>query len=165
MNTDLLTKLKTDFTDISERFLQAKLEYQTVSRSYLMEYVKVFMDACPEVKTIRWVQYTPYFNDGDECYFGVQEPYFSNIEDTDKLISFGEEIEDSEENEWCVSAPYSNNTWYGMSEHLHYLRDPIVGFKEMLESISDESMKEIFGDHAQITITKNGINIDEYSHD
>lgn len=30
--------------------------------------------AYPEVEAVRWEQYTPYFNDGDVCEFGVREP-------------------------------------------------------------------------------------------
>ena len=29
----------------------------------------------PEVNSISWTQYTPYFNDGDECTFGVRNDY------------------------------------------------------------------------------------------
>lgn len=27
----------------------------------------------PDILRVEWVQYTPYFNDGDECHFGVHE--------------------------------------------------------------------------------------------
>ena len=39
------------------------------------EAVKEFLAACPEVKRLRWTQYTPYFNDGEECIFDVHGVY------------------------------------------------------------------------------------------
>lgn len=30
----------------------------------------------PSLGAIVWTQYTPYFNDGEECHFGVNEPEF-----------------------------------------------------------------------------------------
>ncbi|MBB3752418.1 hypothetical protein FHT44_004930 [Mycolicibacterium sp. BK634] len=31
--------------------------------------------AFPEVEAVRWHQYTPYFNDGEECVFSIREAY------------------------------------------------------------------------------------------
>ncbi|MBM4707887.1 hypothetical protein GS982_01575 [Rhodococcus hoagii] len=41
--------------------------------------IQEFLDALdalfafPEVEAVRWEQYTPYFNDGDACEFGIRE--------------------------------------------------------------------------------------------
>jgi len=38
-----------------------------------------FLKAYPQVKTITWAQYTPYFNDGEACEFNVNDPVFSPL--------------------------------------------------------------------------------------
>lgn len=35
--------------------------------------------AFPEVESVRWEQYTPYFNDGDVCEFGIGDVYIKFI--------------------------------------------------------------------------------------
>lgn len=44
---------------------------------------KSFLETYPQVKTITWAQYTPYFNDGDECTFTIGEVYFSPMDAAD----------------------------------------------------------------------------------
>lgn len=48
--------------------------------------------ACPNVVKVQWAQYTPHFNDGDTCRFGVQEPYFY---DADGEEIYYDEVEDA----------------------------------------------------------------------
>ena len=43
---------------------------------------KIF-DTFPEVKSVSWTQYTPYFNDGEECTFSAHIDYFY-VNGTDK---------------------------------------------------------------------------------
>lgn len=42
----------------------------------LGEALEEFFTANPEIGRVRWVQYTPHFNDGDACVFSVHTVYF-----------------------------------------------------------------------------------------
>ena len=44
------------------------------------EFKKIFVKY-PHLTAIKWSQYTPYFNDGDECTFGVNDFCITNVED------------------------------------------------------------------------------------
>ena len=37
------------------------------------ELFKSFFEENPEINSVQWTQYTPYFNDGEECVFGVND--------------------------------------------------------------------------------------------
>jgi len=71
--TGEVDKVLTDYEDMMKKV-------QEVLKDKMLGIFKAFFDAHPEVKTIHWRQYTPYFNDGDECVFSVQEPYFTRTE-------------------------------------------------------------------------------------
>ena len=98
------------------------------------EVFKEFFEQFPEVDKIQWTQYTPYFNDGDACTFGVNKPDF--ILDDGNVVS----------------------SWYGDGKK--YVTDSLralFGFELLMESV--------FGDHVEVTVTRQGIEIDEYDHD
>ena len=92
------------------------------------------------IKSISWTQYTPYFNDGEECVFSV------------------------------------HTDWMDVNEDDYYNRDGIEGWnkaeeaiitemKTILASIPEEFYKELFGDHVKVTLSKEGIVVDEYDHE
>ena len=63
---------------------------------------KEFFETHPEARAIVWTQYTPYFNDGDACEFGlgdfelkVDTSKFS--EDLQKLIGYDEDDDKSDD--------------------------------------------------------------------
>jgi len=93
------------------------------------------------IESISWSQYTPYFNDGEECVFSA------------------------------------HTDWLDVNEEDYYDRDDIEGWDEseeaiikeiktLLGDIPEDFLKELFGDHAQITIKKSGeIVVTEYDHE
>lgn len=122
-----------------EEIRKAKEEYeeklQTVRKEQFAEHFKDLFAQHPEVVKIQWRQYTPYFNDGDTCEFGM---HGVTIHDKD-----GNQFED-----WG-DGPLNK----------------IAGSTEReLECLLDV-IKKAFGDHAEVTVTPEGIDVDEYSHD
>lgn len=108
------------------------------------------------IKSISWTQYTPFFNDGDSCEFGVNT-------DLGDYVNRDIDSEDDEDDD------NGNNNW--TSEYYKDDYDPVEAailgeFEEVLESIPEEFMKDLFGDHVRVTITKDGkIDVSEYDHD
>jgi len=72
-----MSELKNRIDDIKQlRKVIAKQEKELIK-----EAIKTAFDTHPEVEKISWVQYTPYFNDGERCYFGV---HYQDAEINDK---------------------------------------------------------------------------------
>ncbi len=93
----------------------------------------------PNIIAIGWRQYTPYFNDGDTCEFSVHDVQWCDSE---------EMLEDSMW-EWN----YANDG----PEDLQALADVING--------NEDIMKEVFGDHVQVTVTREGVEVEGYDHE
>ncbi len=54
-----------------------KATYREELQKELNVMVKEFFAVTPEIETIHWTQYTPYWNDGEECTFSVNEICYS----------------------------------------------------------------------------------------
>lgn len=126
------------------------------------------------VDGIRWTQYTPHFNDGEACVFGINELQVRLKEEvlTDLgLINgeretygyYGDNYNDISSIEYDIEkkANLMNNDVAHLvvqtTNELHELFEHLLGYEGALEAR--------FGDHAQITITKDGIEVEEYEHD
>lgn len=136
-------------------FEEQKKQFSVKMQGEFKKMVTEFFDACPDVKSIVWVQYTPYFNDGSPCVFGIGDVTFSNA-DPENVSPWGE-LEDEEEGLWAAS--------YGYKE---YLAEPQAEycdkFSRMVNQL-DGVMQEMFGDHVRINVTREGFDVEEYIHD
>lgn len=54
-----------------------KTTYRAELQKELNVMVREFFDATPEIETVHWTQYTPFWNDGEECVFSVNEICYS----------------------------------------------------------------------------------------
>lgn len=127
----------------------------------------------PLIESFGWQQYTPYFNDGDPCEFGVHSPWFRTTEDDedadtyDLAVDYGAhptlgDTEDTYEgnypNRVLVSSIYQ-----GAHEATYR------ACRELSAAIGggafEDALLVAFGDHAEVTVTRSGIQVDFYEHD
>ena len=66
---------------ILEKARELKAQLQEQLKSEMTKIFPAFWEQNPDIKSIVWTQYAPYFNDGDPCIFSVREVAFTNIED------------------------------------------------------------------------------------
>jgi len=147
--------------DIIEKYSEAKKAFQTEAAGLLKEEFKEFFKKVPEVKVIKWTQYTPYFNDGDTCEFSVHGIVFSNAEGDEIFnVSTWGEYEGEQEGIFAFEGTY------GLPVELENREEQI---KEMESLIYNGAMEKVleatFGDHVQVTVTAKGIDVDGYDHD
>lgn len=90
-----------DISAVTERYARLNSEYEAYVekaggelrdelRKTLGDILKIFFEANPNVASISWTQYTPYFADGDACEFEVGERRFtlcdpSSVFDNDEV--------------------------------------------------------------------------------
>lgn len=135
--TEILNKIKAEL-DI---FAAKKKELVEELRKQWSALFEELFNKSKCIESISWSQYTPYFNDGEECVFRP------------------------------------NTDWLDINEEDYYDRDSIEGWDEseeaiikeiktLLGDIPEDFLKELFGDHVQITIKKSGeIVVTEYDHE
>ncbi len=145
------------------RALKVQLDEKIKSegKSALKEDFTAMFDAVPELEAVRWRQYTPYFNDGDACEFGVREFEY-------KLTGFEvcNEDDDKDDDSRFVDA-------WTLTYQLREKKDGSVTKAKLLlkriKAVAPEQDEDVFlavfGDHAEIVATREGFQVEEYSHD
>lgn len=144
------------------------------------------------VRGIAWTQYTPYFNDGDVCEFGIGEVSFAldGVEGKPDghYFDYGWMEDDFEENGRVWLNTYDNafdeivgsrkGTYEGKYPHGHTVytndvKNPVLFYPifKLLTAIGTGSCNNVllskFGDHVivKIDVDAGVVVLDEYSHD
>jgi len=121
--------------------------------------------ALPRVEALRWRQATPYFNDGDPCEFTVHEPCvkLSGLNTDEDGDEYGD-YEDGFVSGWELGY-YAEKKSFGFEELPRELIDEL---KKALGSwgklYAEEVCKRNFGDHATVTATTAGFEIEYFEH-
>lgn len=174
-----MSDLKTKFDELIAEQKELARKFQVTAQSLFKETTKEFFEKNPAVKAVVWTQYTPYFNDGSTCEFGVNEPSFTNAEgeDLDEVSPYGE-YDGGKENIWVVEEWSIDSVFDKTKEWMADTRKAIEAsgailnpqmckeFSSILRSGDFESvMKAMFGDHVKVVATKDGFDVEEYDHD
>lgn len=137
---------KAYFLDMKKKVQEFQKKMEEEGKQFFSELAKDLFEQNPSLLKFGWVQYTPYFNDGDACYFSAQlsEP---------RILLDGQD-EDS----------YDDYLYYREDDNGHEAKvwRNVVDFLEQFDHNDVESM---FGDHCEVIVTRDGVEVEEYSHD
>lgn len=175
---DILDKIKKEFDEFE---LRKKQFVEELRKDFPVIFVHLF-EKSELIESISWTQYTPYFNDGSECVFRVHtdlyvnDEYYEDVEFLDKSIIQKITAENLEEHKEFNSNCYGRE-WYlkrqigedGNFKNPNFNEKEfkvVEEFKDTLQSIPDEFMKDLFDDHSKIIVYRNGeIKVNKYEHD
>ncbi len=118
----------------------------------LKETFKEFFDTHPDCAALRWSQYAPYFNDGEPCQFSVND---FRVKMTASPEDAGDD-EDGFEDTWI---------WEGHSQKDNEAFKTVAQAVKSLQRIDDELFELAFGDHSEVTATRDGFEVEEYEHE
>lgn len=118
-----LETLKELFIELNKTIEAAKKEMSSKAKILIESAANELFKVAPEIDHVFWTQYTPYFNDGEACYFSVHEPYFVlNIDlENDDTYSEGSYLYDEKD--------YANAKT-ALEEAIAYEKDPKAWQKE-----------------------------------
>lgn len=118
----------------------------------------------PEVKGIVWTQYTPHFNDGDPCEFGINEPRV--MLDQQFADACGDSIYnyDDESFEFITYNIRKKASKSDTELKLLAMEEKLNEFQRFLNEFS-MVVEETYGDGVKVTVTPSGVSVDDYSHD
>lgn len=125
----------------------------------LQPFMQAMLDD-PNVKSFGWIQYTPYFNDGEACVFSVGPVFvFPVNEETTPLSDEDDDYEDSywDHEVWSYSSKYHEK-----SPQHH------IDFSEVIQNGEFYvALLETFGDPVKVLIDNKTrqINMEFYDHD
>lgn len=141
-----------------------------------------FFEKWPEVEVLTWNQYTPYFNDGEECVFSVNDLYAVRSKEELDEVRHPEEVPDifpraPSDWEWANKDKYDDvakniEEWEALPLELQResltrgaeLDKDVDKLSNFLQSL-DEHLKVMFGDHVEILVTREGIEVRDHDHE
>jgi hypothetical protein len=128
------------------------------AKAHFESCAKEIFDKYPKLHTFSWRQYTPYFNDGSECEFSVNTSYLdiNGRDDNDNDAAFKDLAATVESAEGVSESALS-------PEEFDEIHDETSAF---LETIDEDDMLALFGDHMRIIAKRDGTTDEEkYDHD
>lgn len=230
MEEKLLKTLKMEHKTLQEQINELNAQMREKSKELMKEAFRDFLSKYDEVvENIYWTQYTPHFNDGEACEFGVNDVFILLKDDEEACDYEGSELYDKDsinelkkqiakweawEKDPMAEArkhkeeyikrynrnpfdPRSNYSYnrrdYKTEEDLmrewkpHYvsketcqeqlrtaelitskypkLKNDFKEIKSMIGGLDEDLMRAMFGDHAKVIVSTNGIEVEEYEHD
>lgn len=180
-----------ELTDETER-LQKKIEER--GKAVFLQATQDLLDKFPQIRALHWTQYTPYFNDGDPCYFRVNSlnVLMSDPEKTAKYEAEKRAHKDKQATAKALSEEQRKKLGIELEEWIdpgleslcedeyvssysadkkkakygHECWGAIVQLAEWIEHKSNQdTMEAVFGDHVEVTVTRKGAEITEHEHD
>lgn len=153
---DAYTKIKALEEEINNT---AKANFNKMVQELFIKY--------PELNSFSWTQYTPYFNDGEPCEFGVHEVdeingyrrWSSRDEQEGEGVNFYTNSRDDKYNT-------STHKWEPNPEHNVYHGKVVEDVTDFIASFQDDTLQFLFGE-GQITCRRGqDPDVDnDYSHD
>lgn len=150
---------------LKEELAALRAQYITVARDGFAQQTKALFDKWPALKSISWPQYTPYFNDGEECTFSAR----TDDPDLNGFDEYGDKARGMEldgDNLWLKSkrtigySPERDNPDYDPEA-----KRCVAEVKALLKEFDDDVYEELFDNHVRVTITREGITTEEYEHE
>jgi hypothetical protein len=185
---DLTNEFNNITTELEKEFAQLEAKMRGIAG----EAIKKLFNAVPELYMMTWNQYMPYFNDGEECTFSVNETSF--LANPDLISGLFESYDlDSEDEDILLEFLSDEYNFNSFEEPNDYYKEDHVkrkSYNELAERIGSNRVKEIerllnsytslvqtcsdgfraaFGDHSQVRVVRRGdeidIQVEEYDHD
>src|SRR5271163_3845718 len=115
------------YADSIVKLKELREQKAALAKEHLGNASKALFEEHPKLQAYKWRQYTPYFNDEDECVFSVYSDPSLKYEGAED----GEFFED-----------------YDVEEG-HEAKSLFKLVRTMLSTLEDEDMKSVFGDHIE----------------
>jgi hypothetical protein len=134
---------------------------------------QVFLDALdrllatPGVEAVRWQQYTPYFNDGEACTFRIYGAMVKIAGDDESVGDYEDGYRDSYNLYEFGPGGYKDKQYIKIGDvDGRQVYDKLTDFESVLESGAHfVVLNQKFGDPSEVTATKDGFQVEFYSHD
>jgi hypothetical protein len=143
-----LSDIKSIKKNIEKLRKEAKEKVESIFKTAALE---LFVEY-PVLKSISWSQYTPYFNDGERCYFSSNHSYAAI-----KFVESDESQDEDEEDEYQEGFDKDSVTPKQLKAG--------NAAEKFLDNFDDDDMENLFGDGVKVIITKDGIEVEDYDHE
>lgn len=178
MNKELLNAELSKQIDAFHAKREALKKETSALADSVIDSLQSIIKAAPGVEAIRWNQYVPGFNDGDACEFTLGElevkfnedlaKEYKNEENSKSKDDEDEEDEDDDRGGFVdmydleqfvkKNINVMNHDQIGILEYQHEAIEKLWGALSAMEN----ELEERFGAGTQITVTKKGVETEDY---
>lgn len=117
-----------------------KEQLADIGAKYFREASKQLFDAYPKLESFTWAQYTPYFNDGDECVFGVDTDSYSIGINGSRPYEDDEDSDEDDDDGAYYS--YTGDRTYGEKEKKHTWYKTVYGERVLVSETPYKQYKQ-----------------------
>lgn len=124
------------------------------------------------VLAVQWSQYTDYFMDGEPCTFSVHDAVvaltFGNVDDYDENEYYDTyDLWDYKDDslDWSARTAEYNRVYSKSGFDTKEIHDALNEFNKDHGAAFENVLLETFGEHATVTATKDGFDIQFCDHD
>lgn len=150
-----MTDYETIRKEIKTKQESLKEELRSLGENFFRKQTNNLFNDFPELEGFSWNQYTPYFNDGDPCVFHIWNSDYPDIKLTDM-----DDYESSDDSA-RFRVPYNKPEGFVLTREQRISES----IKSILTAIDESVFESLFGDHATVIVTRDGIEVEECSHD
>jgi hypothetical protein len=145
----------------------------------------------PKINTITWTQYSPFFNDGEECVFNVNDISFSNADSEYAMEHVSYEDNTGEDESVVVTSvseymltrkdryDYKTRQIVTVTDENRFQQEELVALGIDNESklriliavndfmhsdVGEQILQDTFGNHAKVVASREGYDVEEYDH-
>jgi len=143
--------------NLNAEFLKIERDYREKCGNLIKgELVKIFkpiFESIPELETISWTQYTPYFNDGDDCIFTIHSdiPYLNGRDDYGDYIYSENDLESEDDLGSDISDKLT--------------KDDFERVSKLIRSLPEKLIEISFGEGLAVIYKNGSYTTLEYEHD
>jgi len=153
-----IDSLTQEYKDIAALLDQKRKELAAPLRSTLFERMQRVLIELPEIDSIEWNQYTPYFNDGEECTFSVHELRFVPVNEQTLQDLLGP-----------TTTIYPDG-YVSIRRNIDTLNEKgkaVAALQSEFESIEPDILKFIFDDHVTVAVLRGSTDfeVNDCDHD
>lgn len=135
-----------EYAALQKQIEEAQTKAKALAKEILPVVMADFFQRNPEVYGIGWVQYAPYWNDGDACTFSVHELQL-----------------------WLDEESFEDGSFYesdasGLDPDSQRGKDFDL-IADLINAIEDNYLEEIYGNGVSVVFTKDGIKVSKHRHD
>lgn len=133
------------YFELKKKIDKLKAEVEKQYQAAFSELCKDFFAKYPNVHSFRWNQYTPYFNDGDVCYFNRYQTE----------VRFNTKVDED----------------YDEEEYIHYsgnkeIKAILAECEQLVEMFDNSDLETMFGDGVTVCVYPDRVDTEDCSdHD
>lgn len=135
---------KDKYFELKKKIEKLKAEVEKEYKAAFSELCQDFFTKYPNVHSFKWDQYTPYFNDGDTCYFIRYKT----------AVRFNTKVDEDYDEEEYIQ--YSDNEEAGTV---------LEECEKLVDMFDNEDLETMFGNGVTVCVYPDRVDTEECSHD